>query len=113
MNRRIRWIVTAAAAAVAAVGIGGAAVAGVGVETDRPITGDALDRACAAALAYTRGGRVTETEIGDEDSYYEVEVTMPDGRQVDVALDNNFAVVGSSGDKQPDDAGSGNDGAGG
>jgi hypothetical protein len=29
---------------------------------------------------------------------YEVEVTMPDGSQIDVQLDENFAVVGSETD---------------
>jgi hypothetical protein len=72
-------------------------------ENDTPITGPALARAEAAALAHTGGGRVTETEAGDEDSYYEVEVTMPDGRQVDVQLDENFVVVGSLADEQADD----------
>jgi hypothetical protein len=43
----------------------------------------------------TGAGRVTGTETGDEDSYYEVEVTLPDGRQVDVQLDESFALVGS------------------
>ena len=38
---------------------------------------------------------MTDTEIGDEESYYEVEVTHDDGRQVDVQLDQNFNVVGS------------------
>ena len=58
----------------------------------------ALDRASAAALDHTGGGRVTETEAGDEESYYEVEVTRADGSQVDVQLDRDFRVVGSEGD---------------
>jgi hypothetical protein len=62
------------------------------------ITGTALQRASAAALAETGGGRVTGTEVGDEESYYEVEVTLEDGRQVDVQLDEDFSVVGSSSD---------------
>ena len=41
------------------------------------------------------GGRVTETEVGDEDGYYEVEVTLDDGSQVDVALDKDFTVLSS------------------
>jgi len=36
---------------------------------------------------------VTDTEVGDEDSYYEVEVTLGDGSQVDVQLDKAFKVV--------------------
>jgi len=104
MTRRTRWIlVSAAAAAAVAVGIGGTALATASSDSDQPITGPALDRASAAALAHTGGGRVTDTEIGDEESYYEVEVTMPDGRQIDVQLDEQFVVVGSSADEQPDD----------
>jgi uncharacterized membrane protein YkoI len=60
-----------------------------------PITGDALARASQAALAFTKGGTVTGTDVGDEDSYYEVEVTLEDGSQVDVQLDEAFQVVSS------------------
>ena len=35
--------------------------------TDTPITGSALDKASAAALEHTGEGRVTETEVGDEE----------------------------------------------
>jgi len=97
-----KWIVMAAAAVVLA-GLGGAAAAVPRSDSDRPITGDDRDRATAAALAFTGGGRVTGTEVGDEESYYEVEVTLPDGRQVDVQLDENFIVVSSSPDESPDD----------
>jgi hypothetical protein len=111
MMKRMRLIIVGAAAGVAAAAIGGGvAIAGVGGEGDTPITGAARSQAEAAALAHTGGGRVTETEAGDEESYYEVEITMPDGRPVDVQLDENFAVVGSSADEQPDDSG-GDDGA--
>ena len=73
---------------------------------DSAISGDALKKAGAAALAQTGGGRVTGTEVEDEESYYEVEVTLDDGRQVDVQLDQSFAVVSSDSDGQ------GGDGAG-
>lgn len=72
--------------------------------TDTPIEGSALARASAAALEHTGGGRVTGTEVGDEESYYEVEVTRADGGEVDVQLDRNFAVVGSE-DEDAGDAG--------
>lgn len=62
---------------------------------DQPITGPDLERASAAALAYVGEGRVTETEIEDEESYYEVEVTLDNGRQIDVQLDEAFNVVGT------------------
>jgi hypothetical protein len=110
MTRRTRWILASAAAAIVAVGIGGTAVARASSDSDQPITGPDLERASAAALAYTGGGRVTETEVGDEESYYEVEVTLSDGRQIDVQLDQNFVVVSSSVDEQPDDSGPGDGG---
>ncbi len=65
-------------------------------EADSPITGADLDKATKAALAETGGGTVTETEAGDEESAYQVEVTMPDGSKIDVQLDKSFAVVGST-----------------
>jgi uncharacterized membrane protein YkoI len=101
MNQKIKRIVIALAA-VAALGAGGAAIAtaagGDDDEADRAISGAALDRASRAALAHTGGGKVTETEVGDEESLYEVEVTRDDGSQVDVQLDRDFQVVGSEGD---------------
>ncbi len=64
----------------------------------RRSAGKALDRASAAALAHTGGGEVTETEAGDEEGAYEIEVTRADGSQVDVHLDEGFNVLGSVGD---------------
>ena len=58
----------------------------------------ALEKASAAALAETGGGEVTDTEVGDEESYYEVEVTLDDGTQIDVQLDEEFNVVSSEAD---------------
>ena len=92
MERRTKLITAAAAALVVVAGTGAAAVARDD-GNDKPITGDALDKASAAALAHTHGGRVTGTEDGDEESRYEVEVTLDDGTQVDVQLDANFHVV--------------------
>jgi uncharacterized membrane protein YkoI len=88
--------------AVGALAAGGTAIAaGDDDATDTPISGSALEQAKAAALA-AEPGRVTETEVGDEESYYEVEVTRPDGSQVDVQLDREFHVVGSSADSEDD-----------
>ncbi len=67
-------------------------------DSDTPIVGSELDRASAAAIAYMGGGRVTGTEIGDEESYYEIELTFDDGSQVDVQLDESFVVVGTEAD---------------
>jgi len=89
----------------AALGAGGtAALAGSDDDaTDTPISGSALERASRAALHHTDGGTVTETEAGDEESAYEVEVTRADGSQVDVQLDRSFRVVGSKDDGSRDD----------
>jgi hypothetical protein len=101
---KITIAVAASACALAAGAGAGVALAGgsdtdpAGDENTPAISGPDLDRASAAALSYTGQGRVTETEVGDEESYYEVEVTLDDGRQVDVQLDERFAVVGSSQD---------------
>jgi uncharacterized membrane protein YkoI len=84
-----------------------AVAAGAGGDDHEPaITGEAFELASAAALAYTGGGTVTETEVGDEDSLYEVEVTLDDGSQVDVQLDENFNIVSGERDAE---TGSGED----
>jgi uncharacterized membrane protein YkoI len=61
--------------------------------------------AAAAIVAVAAGGTsaAVETEVGDEESYYEVEVTLDDGSQVDVQLDRDFNVVGSEGDDDTTD----------
>lgn len=86
----------AAVVAVAALGAGGAAIAGAAGGDDgsgKPITGSALDRASAIALKVAGGGKVSGTEVRDEEGYYQVEVTRPDGTHVDVNLDRSFHVV--------------------
>ncbi len=97
----------AAALALAAAG-GGLALAGAGGgddagDSETPISGDPLDRASAAALQHVGEGEVTDTETGDEESYYEVEVTLDDGRQTDVQLDRDFNVVGDETDGKSDE----------
>lgn len=96
----------AAGAAVVVLGATGTAIAVGGDDddaNDRPITGTALQKATDAALAETGGGRVTETEVDDEQSKYEVEVTLDDGTQVDVQLDESFNVTGSETDGAGDE----------
>ncbi len=89
---------TAIISAVVVVGSAVAVTTGITAATssgdaDTPIVGDDLKRASRAALDHTGEGRVSETEVGDEDSYFEVEVTLDDGSQVDVQLDRDFSVV--------------------
>ena len=97
MKRRhalIASLIVVVAAATAGIGMAGRAAID---EAERPISGTALEQASAAALASTGGGRVTGTEVGDEDAYYEVEVTL-DGREIDVHLDRGFDVVSTDAD---------------
>lgn len=107
MQKKTKIVSGVAALALAgAVPLSGVAGAASG-ETDQPITGGALEKASEAALTYIGGGRVTGTEVGDEESYYEVEVTRDDGSQVDVQLDGSFGVVGSEDDSPDEDEQSG------
>ena len=96
-----------AAAAVAALTLAGTAIAGAAGGDDEgtgkgddgsgtPISGSALQRAKSVALDHTGGGRVTGSELQDEEGYYEVEVTRDDGSQVDVHLDSHLNVLNES-----------------
>jgi uncharacterized membrane protein YkoI len=96
MQRRTRWI---AAAGLAVAMVGGIAAAGADGDSDQELTGSTRDQAVAAALAATGGGTVLETEAGDDGAAYGVEVRLPDGRQVEVNLDESFKVVGQEADE--------------
>ena len=101
MRRKTRIAVAAGVITVILGGVGAVVVsAAVGDDGGTPITGTELEQASAAALAHTGQGRVTGTEVGDEDSYYEVEVTLDDGSQIDVQLDKTFAVVQTMADSE-------------
>ena len=109
MERKTKWV-AGAAIAIAAIGGGtGVGIASGGDDAEAPISGNALERASEAALAHTGGGEVTGTEVADEESYYEVEVTLDDGSQVDVQLDESFNVVGDEGDGPNEDEGPSDD----
>jgi uncharacterized membrane protein YkoI len=98
MNR-ISKAVGIAVAVVAAVGSGaGIALAATGDDSggDTPITGEALERASAAALEHTGGGTVVDSEVDDdEESYYQVEVELADGSITEVELSEDFSVLGT------------------
>lgn len=76
-------------------------------ESGAAITGDALTKASNAALAHTGGGNVTDTEQGDDEAFYDVEVTLADGSRVDVQLDENFNVIGDKPAESGENAGDG------
>jgi uncharacterized membrane protein YkoI len=65
-----------------------------GQDCDQGLTGDTATRASEAALAATGGGKVNASERdGEKGATYEVEITKPDGKTVDVRLDDQFKVV--------------------
>jgi hypothetical protein len=100
--RRKATLIAAGVVALGALALGGAAIANATMGDDgAPLTGTKLQGASAAALKAAGGGRVTETEHESEDgASYEVEVTKPDGSQVEVLLDESFNVVVVEGDEE-------------
>ncbi|HEY7792446.1 MAG TPA: PepSY domain-containing protein [Gaiellaceae bacterium] len=106
MSGRLKKI-GAGLAAIAALALGGAALAhatGVGDE-DGSLSGSTAQRAHAAALKATGGGEVTASERdGEKGATYEVEVRKPDGSTVDVRLDDHFGVVAIDGDSESHDS---------
>lgn len=92
---RKKAIAAGAVVLVAGLGATGAVAAAPEPDNDEPIAGEALETATRVALEHLGEGRVTATEIGDEDSYYEVEVTLADGSEVDVQLNEDFEVAGT------------------
>ena len=105
MTRRLKI-----AASVAALALGGAAVAGAGgvFDDEAPLEGSELAKASAAALKATGGGTVNETERDSErGATFEVEVTKPDGSTVDVRLDAAYGVVAIEADSEQADDGDG------
>jgi uncharacterized membrane protein YkoI len=94
-------LLAVAVAVVVLAGAGVAYAAGSGEDSSEPqATGPGIEKAKSIALDYTNGGRVTGTEIGDEEGYYEVEVIRGDGSQVDVHLDRDFNVLSTPADHE-------------
>ena len=111
LTRKRIALIFAGAALVTASTVGAAAALSGGDDDaqDRPIPASELEQAEQAALEETGGGSVTGTEVDDEESKYEVEVTLDDGTQVDVQLDESFQVVGTEGEGTGDDSGADDD----
>ena len=101
MRKRIILAGVGIGAAVA-ITLGGIAVAGDGDDgpASHQYTPEQAEQAKQAALEATGGGTVNSVESDSEDgATYEVEVTDPEGRTVDVRLDENFEVVVIEGDE--------------
>jgi len=97
-KKRIYWVIALVAVLVVALGAVTLTAVAQSGDDDQPITGPALEQATKAALDYTGGGTVTETEVGDDGAAYGIEVRLDDGRQVEVNLDANFNVIGQEAD---------------
>ena len=114
MKDKLKGMVIAVVA-IGALAVGGAAIAGAAGgdddAADKPISGSALKQASAAALEHTGGGSVTETEAGDEEGAYEIEVKLKDGSSADVHLNKDFKVLSqvSDDDKGGDSGEAGDD----
>ena len=93
------WLLAAVVAVMLLVGAGVAYATGSGEDSSGQAGGANIEKAKSVALEHTNG-RVTETEIEDEEGYYEVEVTRDDGSQVDVHLNKNFEVLGTLADHE-------------
>jgi hypothetical protein len=104
-NRKI-LIAGGVAAVLAASSIGVAsAVSGGDDDGDRQATGPAAAKARAAALAITHGGTANAVERDSENgATWEVEITRPDGKTVDVRLDERYDLVVVEGDSEASDA---------
>ena len=106
---REKLVAGAATVAVLALGGGGIAYA-TGGESRKQTAGPNIENAKNAALDHTGEGRVIGTEVGDEEGYYEIEVTRNDGSQVDVHLDRDLNMLGILSDQEsPDDKDGPND----
>ena len=108
MDRTIVWM-TGGAIVAALLGGGTAIATGNAAGDDDTISDPALGRATRAALEHTNGGTVIETDSGEDGAAYGVEIRLDDGREVEVALDRGFNVIGgeaeaeATGDQEPGD----------
>lgn len=100
--------IAAGVAAVAALALGGAAIAGAAGAFDDespPVPGPQAKQARAAALRVTGGGTANSVERDSENGgTYEVEVTKPNGTTVDVRLDGSYGLVVIEGDSEAADS---------
>ena len=96
----VRTLLIAAAVAMLVLVGAGVAYATGGESSEQQATGPGIEEAKSVALEHTNGGRVTGTEIGDEEGYYEIEITRGDGSQVDVHLDRDFNILSAPADHE-------------
>ena len=107
MRRRLTMIL-AGLAALAALALGGAAIANatgvVGDDEGPKLSSSEAAHAGAAALRATGGGTVQASERDDEKgATFEVEVRKLDGSVLDVRLDSSYRVVAVDDDQETND----------
>jgi hypothetical protein len=95
---RFRTLAVAGSALAVALGATGGAIAVASGNDDQTLAGSSADQARAAALKYTGGGSagIVEPESSDPEeggADYGVEVTKPDGSEVDVFLDKDYTLM--------------------
>lgn len=102
MKIRRKFLLIGAVALVLAAGLAGVGRAvGGGDDGDQNVSGPAADRARAAAIDVIPGGKVNAVERDSEQgATWEVEITRPDGKTVDVRLDANYKQVGVDSDSE-------------
>lgn len=98
MSRTVKWWMVAASA-VAVVGLAAGFGFAASDRDDQPLEGTQFEQASRVALEATGGGVVVDSEAGDGDAAFEIEIRRPDGSQVEVRLDSDFVVLGT----EPDD----------
>lgn len=100
MQGRTKFIAGGVLAVILVGGGTGMAVAGSNGESGDggPLGGSTRDKAVAAALDATGGGRVSEAEHADDGGTYSVEIVVDSGRHIEVKLDDNFNVINQGSD---------------
>ncbi len=94
MTVRRRYLIVSGAVLALAGGGAGAAAALGGGDDEGGASGPDAQRATRSALAITGGGHANAVERDSENgATWEVEVTKPDGKTVDVRLDENYKLV--------------------
>jgi hypothetical protein len=99
-------LIAGAVTAVSAAGVGTAFAVSGGDDGEKQATGPGAQKAKAAALAITKGGTANAVERDSENgATWEVEITKPDGKTVDVRLDQQYRLVVVEGDSESHDSG--------
>ncbi len=94
MTVRRRYLIVSGAVLALAGGGAGAAPALGGGDHEAGASGPDAQPATRSALANTGGGHANAVERDSENgATWEVEVTKPDGKTVDVRLDENYKLV--------------------